>query len=563
MQVLSPIYSVNSPNWNYNVPKQNKVSHPAFGSAVGKISIYEKLLRKFSDLFVYSCKSMPDTAKDIKYTENNSLLRFTMQLENGNQLAVTRFFPDRNFEKRPYVVVKEIGNGAFKDYIGIDPTRGKLIVLDRVEKTKALYERGYFKDIPLYDERHAIYESQLESYLKEMFPEYTEMLRKQKDNSIKPIKQVKENVVSPNPLPTKKVDEVKLPDTATNASESAVKGSENKIEELKRLKAIISAKDIIPDEKIKLEADGLKGILEKAEELPIEKEKIPPVTSKTDLVPVLKSAGVLDKSIQDGILKINELVRTLSELRLKASMDAYKREKLHYFKLHYEPIVYKGDGTDRGFVFKFKNNETLKVANYKKTERYTRIIHTDETGKETLYLIEDNSRVISNIQKKMMNIPKKTVVYKTDDELKELPIGEYVKFLVEKLEKYLADSNEAINKPYNVFKKRVAEEMSAKASKVPEASDSAASTVTEQSDKISSEISRKIENTEEMQAVPTEINKGKISDDIIKEVEERARIDAKKMAQRYGEVFLEQFKKSIDDYITQFRMNLENLFNNQ
>ena len=510
-----------------------------------KVNIYQNLLYKFLDLFQFDAKKLPSGILEPKISSENKLLGFKLRLEDEKMLIVTKCLPDRNMPRsKSYIVFKETGNGAFKDFIGIDSQKGNFIYLDKSSVAKPIFDKGYgFKEIPLFDEKHAIYETQVEGWLKKLFTELARTLQNQKEAQISA-----PGYYKPNLKP--KVDN--SPIIKANKVESP-----NQVESTHITQVLTKTESVSESQKSQKS--------QKLQETKVASSKKIP-------------AGILDKEIQEDVTVITDIAQKLNDIT-KTTRDNIRTRPIYMqFRMNYDGIIFNPNGTTRGVNFKYGDGEILKALCTRHNPRYLRIIHTDKFGKESLILLEDNNKVVSNTHKERLNWIPGHPKYYSQDELQQLPIKQYTKFLRTQMEKYYADLTEFMsnNKPQ---KKRVVKKVNDETlppanieSKSPTKTESNAisvekvpsASVAEVPSKVVAEVPQpstiETPKTQENDLL-NKLQLGEVMDNFTKIVEKMAKEDAQNLAKKYVEIFIAQFKKSVTEQIETFQSTIANIFN--
>ena len=517
MQVLSPVNSFHTPNWNnykyVNTKKNNPLPSQVSFSGHNE---YVKLLDKFIDLFSLDSYKLEETLKSVlikkQYSSNGQLFNFQVKLPNGNTLAVKKFFRDGGRIKDPYIAIKEFKNPVestaellFKEYIGIDLNKKELIYLDR--SGNPIRFCNEHKRIPLYHEDHAVYEYSLERYLKQIFPEETPKAKVPKDTGgagknaagnpqkQKPDPLPKSNNIGQTPIQTQPVTKVKKTATRHDLTPKVPDGRAAKLKSTAATKAVQK---------------------------------------------VSATAGILEDNVKSDIKTITDIMQKIHELNRKDN-STYNRGKWFIFRADYKKTISpQGINAPSGVTFKYSDGETLRVMWLPKTEHYTRFIHTDKQGTIKVILIEDGEKVVSNLNPaKIMNIPQKPQYY-SSGELNSLPVAEYAKFLRENLEEYYKAGLEAIG---NVTPRK--SRRSPRRSPVTPA----VSTVTPDVPK--AEPAEQTGQT--LQQILSNMMGGEISPETVAGI---ARKDAQRLAQTYVDTFIKQFQESVQEGLK----NLQSLF---
>lgn len=534
MQVSGISYTLNNSRWNYNknsnINKNNNISQPiAFGA---KIKLYDELLSKLTELFSgqFNQAAMPQKASNINLSSSKQLLNFKMTLSNGCTLAVSKFFPDGNKVKKPYLAVKEFGNGAFKEFIGLDLYTKDLIYIDR--SAKPVFYCGEYKKISLYDENHPFYESKLESYLKEMFPERTKEIQESNNP------QKKHPEITPKPQESRR----EIPAATPPASEAVTKA-----------KLFNPPAFVVESPVQKAEPEAVSAVVPKTQSpaIPAKVKKETPAQSNTSAKPKrtrIKTSGrvgaVLKPQIQDNIRIINDIMDKLSKVR-DEHPSAFKRARISDFKNNYEPIVYTNEKTNRGVTFKFGEGETLKVVTMeRKPLKYLGIIHTDKDGHQKLLLIENGDKVVANTNPSNMSfIPPKTYPA-TEEELKEIPVARYTEFLRESLEKYYSELNKVLQSKDPIKLSPAPVHRSDKV--IPQPPVQPANTNPAAADKL-------ISKPDPEKLIPEVKIPDNLDEKLIEKINKQATTDAQKYVQLYMKTFTEQFSKMITEKMAEFQ----------
>lgn len=532
MQILSPVYAINNRNWNYKTnqnPNKNVNNRQPITFTGRKINLYNTLLEKFLKLFSgqFDKETMPKSILKHQITNSGQLLNFNMRLDNGCTLAVNKFMPDGNKVKKPYIAIKEFGNGAFKEFIGINPSTKELIYIGK--DAKPLFQFGEYKKIPFYDENHAIHEYQLESYLKQIFPEETKAIREL--NSAQQGKSVKPQNTNPNPSP-----KIQTADTASTPKPKAqplnppafVFESSN---------PKVAAPEITPQTNLSTESHTVTKPAAK----PKDSTK-PERTARHRIKTVGRVPATLSNEIQENIKVISDIMDKLSQVRDKYP-SAFKRARINDFKNNYEPIVYTNERTNRGVTFKFGEGETLKVVTMeRKPQKYLGIIHTDKDGYPELLLIENGKNVVANTNPSNMSyIPPKTF-HATKEELKEIPVAQYTEFLRESLEKYYSELDKVLRNKEPIKVKPAATPQTDKV--IPQPAVQAKKTNPAADKPVPKPDFEKL--TAEIK-IPDNLNT-----ELVEQINKQAAADAQRYVQQYMQAFTEQFSKLIKEKMSEF-----------
>lgn len=569
MQVLSPVYSVSAQNWysvrNNYTKRNNNVSDKV--SFTGNADAYKRLLGKFTNLFMYNADgfTLPNVIREVKYTDDRHILGFKVSLNNGNQLVINKFFPDKNRGKTPYLAIKEFGNGAFRDFIGVDLRTQDLIYLERAT-AKPVYQFGQFKKITLYDDNHAVHESRLESWLKEIFPDEV------KNGTNKNSRYLDKNQPQKTLLNSPVLDNVIEKIVAEHNEQFAPKAQEVLKKDTEALASEISKTNVTKTEP--------QPTAVKSSEKPSVKEKVPSNKVKRHRTKTFgRVPASLSAEIQSDIRVVNDIMDKLSKVREKYP-SPFKRAKLSGFKNNYKSIIYTNERTNRGVTFKFGEDETLKVTTMeRKPLQYLCIIHTDKAGNQNHILIENGEKVVVNTRPLHPSfIPVKTI-HCTKEEMDALPIDVYVKFLRENLEKYYSElskvlesdepikfepaKNQTLQKNSQVVKQPEVEDVSLnKTQEMPDEVPQQEQALVESIPVVAAKWKFKNPSEFTFEEILAKINSDGRDEKIVELINQKAVDDAKKYAKQYMDMFVEQFKKSVEEQMSNFKEMFAKLFNN-
>ncbi len=387
MRILSLVYSVNKPNWynsrqsqnHTNLEVQSRLNFSARPPKVEKINMFETLAKKLVSLFTDNESVVPDIFSDVHKIEDGSLLSFKAPLGNGKQLFVTKRLSDRNLGRKPYLSIKEIGNGAFKEYIGLD-FEGQLIEFDRMNNP--LYNsKGKYGPAD-YSEKHAFLEAKMEEFLSQLFPEDAQKIREHNANLLQYRKPVSKEAnhgaevnpvvkgSNPQPFPTLK----RFPEAPRGAG-AILQTNENSIPQINK--------------------PGT------ASAVVLEEGKKPVVHRKIAQKPAVDfaSAGILSETLQKNIDELHRLLDEFNRYTNPSLFNNDKRKFITSFKENYATLIYEKKSGNRGVTFVYGDDGArLKILHMAPTKHskqdFTTISLIDKENVSQRFMIIDKQKVV-------------------------------------------------------------------------------------------------------------------------------------------------------------------------
>lgn len=140
----------------------------------------------------------------------------------------------------------------------------------------------------------------------------------------------------------------------------------------------------------------------------------------------------ISQKSQEDLAVINEKLILLSKL---INVRRGISKKIIQLKSDYEPLIYINK-KQKSTTFKYRNLESLSVLHKDSNPRYTRIVRTNSNGIETHILIEDNKKVVSNLNEKRPFILPEKFRYMTKKEIFASDVEKYITFLRQQVSDY-------------------------------------------------------------------------------------------------------------------------------
>ena len=469
MRVASILPNFSSQNYEHKPARlnQNQINRDV-SFCGGK---YDILIQKILTIFTTKGFDLPKNLSEPIYGRDKVLMSIKKGLSNGNELVVSKKGLDREWGTMQYLLFKENGSNPYKDSIAVDIRLGHILLFDKSNQ-KPIFERNRFKELPLENPKHAELEAKLEEWLKEIFPDTSSANKASTETSGKLEKPYTPHEVLgfvPPPNGGKIPVRTRIVPTNQNGGIPGGKGIKD-MPNPQHQNSVPTGKKPVPlaiEKRVSSEPQPGRSTSipnptsrtgSPAEERPVPNANGNPATTEVShkkrgrpvgyKVPKNNDIGVLAESLQEELREINTFMADIIRIRRQNSGHIWQWNA--DFNSKYPVIdIAKQSRQNSSIVFKYNENERIGVKIPKGNRQIVQLIHYSSDGNETTFFINENSKLISNVQKYGNNFrfPKdSSMKYVAAKELEESPVKKYISFVREELEKYYNAYIESYNK---------------------------------------------------------------------------------------------------------------------